>query len=116
LLTVDQIADAIPEITGAALLAEAEGDVARVDAAIASAKLRPREEIEPLMLDAAKANALAATAAPDKAHRDIPPGSVFYVLPWLLSDDHPWGVQVELRAGPELGGMSFTMDGVKLPS
>jgi hypothetical protein len=116
LYTVAQLRDgAVTEVMEAGFLARSNGDLEAAAAELREASLRDADEIEAHLGDVARANALLATAEPDSGAGTVPPISAFYILPWILSESHPWGVPCELRAGPELGGMIFAMGGVRVP-
>jgi hypothetical protein len=121
MLTVAQLQDGMGDFLTRGYtrgyLAEAEGDLEKVARALESAKLRPREELVAELTDIAKANALHLTGAGGApATTDVPPMTVFYILPWILSSEWPWGQACDLRidAGP-LAGLEFTPEGIKVP-
>jgi hypothetical protein len=111
--TVEQLmSDALDEVLAAGFLARAEGDLEAVAVALGEAKLRPTAELEPVLMDVAKANAISISTH-GEASRDIPSGTVFYIIPWLRSTDWPWG-QAAALVTDALGGMTFSPDGMKL--
>lgn len=80
---------------------------------LGAARLRPGEAIEAELQDVAKANALLASSGP---HTSVPPMTVFYVLPWLLSSEWPWGRPCALQIGDgPLAGTTFGTGGLDVP-
>jgi hypothetical protein len=113
--TVEQLmGEEISEVLSAGYLASAEGDLEAVEAALRNAKLRPKPTLDSVLEDVAKANALAISTTGEPS-RDIPPGTVFYVLPWLRSTEWPWGQPASFEADAIVGagGLSFSLGGVK---
>lgn len=89
--TVEQLmGDEISDVLGAGYLATAEGDLEAVEAALKNATLRPRPMLDAVLEHVAKANAVAISTTGEPS-RAIPPGTVFYILPWLRSTEWPWG-------------------------
>ncbi len=87
----------------------ASGDAAAIKDALAHAQLRPRAELERFLVDAARANAIAVSANPAVEHTELPPETVFYVMPWIFLPAWPWGKPCDLETDL---GLRFTLSGV----
>lgn len=102
----------LPDVLARGIFAESDGDLDAAASIVARAKLRPREELEATLLDIAKANALLAASGPGP-HTDVPPATVFYVMPWLLSQDWPWQLQCGLQyTDGEITGLQLSSEGL----
>lgn len=115
LFSVADLEAQLPEIIERGLFRT--GDRHDIKKAMDRATLRPAEEIDAQLDDIAKANGLAIGAR-GEASRTVPPGSVFYVLPWSRNSEWPWGEPCRVEAELELEGkkvrVQLGLDGIKV--
>jgi hypothetical protein len=88
------------------------GDRHAIKKALDEAALRSAGEIDAMLVDIARANALLATASSTPSTK-APPASAFYVLPWLKNTTWPWGTPCELTTEIEGVTMTFGIEGIR---
>lgn len=61
--------------------------------AMHTARLRDKGELDAMLARVSKAT---MKAQPNPPGTDVPPFTVLYVIPWILSATHPWGKAVDV--------------------